>query len=383
MHRHVRCLATAAALALLPGATLLAQGGTPAAVTLPFTFSGTILGNYQYHTENSASSNPNGSFNKFDLERAYLTFAGPAGDRTSFRVTSDVFQQTNAANAAYYAGWVVRLKYAYLQYDYLKSADWNAFARVGIVHTVLIDHEENFWPRWISQTAVERAGLFSSADGGIATQLSMPNKMGAVYATITNGPGYASRETDHFKDYAARLTLTPLANSDAGIFKNLTISPWAYLGATASKFVAGGAGQVGPVGDGLKRDRYGVFAAIKDPAITVGGDFASMTQTFEGGANTLANPRTAIDSTGNLLSGFVVTKPTMWFGEKSSPFGVVARYDVVKPTGNAKYHVFIGGLTWDLSNKASISTDYQEELPDVGSSRAPLKVWWAHFVVNF
>src|SRR3569833_2938004 len=109
-------------------------------------FSGVVFGNYQYHTDAASKDQ-----NKFDVERAYLTFKMPAGDRASIRVTGDLFQQTASGNEAYYKGWVFRAKYAYLQYDYLKAAtpaDWNAVARIGLVHTMFIDHEENFWPRW-------------------------------------------------------------------------------------------------------------------------------------------------------------------------------------------------------------------------------------------
>ena len=226
-------------------------------------FSGVLYGNYQYHGEAA-----NKAQNSFNLERAYLTFRMPAGNRASIRITADVFQQTSSTNNAdaYYKGWVFRAKYAYLQYDYLQgktSADWSAVARAGLIHTMFIDHEETFWPRWLSLVPVERAGYFSSADAGVATIVTIPNKYGELYAAVTNGPGYASRETDRFKDYQARLTLTPLSASDVSYLRTFAIDGWVYRGAIASKFVNGGAGQVGPVGSGLDRNRWGVFAGIK------------------------------------------------------------------------------------------------------------------------
>src|ERR1043165_4510530 len=148
-------------LALLAASPLAAQ--TPAPAPPPINFSGVIYANYQYRTD-AAQKN----FNKFDLERTYLTFRMPAGDKASIRVTTDIFQQQNAANAGFYGGWVVRIKYAYLQYDYFKNADWSANARLGVVHTVVVDPEEQFFPRWLAQVALERAGYFSSADAGLA-----------------------------------------------------------------------------------------------------------------------------------------------------------------------------------------------------------------------
>ncbi|HEY3257655.1 MAG TPA: hypothetical protein VGJ64_02270, partial [Gemmatimonadaceae bacterium] len=164
----------------------------------PLDFSGILFANYQYRGD----AGPAKAQNKFDVERVYLTFRLPAGERTSVRITTDLFQQTTAGNDSYYRGWVVRAKYAYLQYNYLNGRNWKALARIGLLHTVFIDYDEQFWPRWISTTPTERAGYFSSADAGIATSVTLPRKMGELYATITNGPGYTSRETDRFKDYA-------------------------------------------------------------------------------------------------------------------------------------------------------------------------------------
>ena len=269
-----------------------------AVVSIPVDFSGVLYANFQYRGDKAAQSQ-----NKFDLERAYLTFRMPAGDRASIRITADVFQQTSGANNAdaFYKGWVVRAKYAYLQYDLIKSASWNANIRGGLVHTVVIDHVESFWPRWISQTPVERAGFFSSADAGVATLWTLPNKFGEFYATITNGPGYAARETDRFKDYAARLSITPLSGSSNKVIKTFALTGWTYIGAVASSFAAGGAGQVGQVGSSLPRTRSGVFAGVRDPRFSAGAEWDTRKDAKETGLNTLAAPRVEVDSTGRLL----------------------------------------------------------------------------------
>src|SRR3990170_2128965 len=217
---------------------------SPAPETPAFSFSGVLYANFQYRGD----ERPAKSTNKFDLERAYLTFRVPAGERASVRVTADVFQQQTTGSDAFYRGWVVRVKYAYLQYDFLKGRSWNGLARAGLVHNVVIEHVETFWPRWLSITPVERAGFFSSADGGIAASLSLPNKLGELYTTITNGPGYTSREIDRFKDYSARISLTPSAGGEI-FLKTSGVTGWTYRGAVGSRFVAGGAGQLGPVGN--------------------------------------------------------------------------------------------------------------------------------------
>ena len=358
----------------------------PAAkITIPLDFSGVVFGNYQYQ----GAAGPNKGQNKFDVERAYLTFKMPAGDRASIRITGDLYQQTTPGTSSYYKGWMLRAKYAYLQYDFLKAtkpSDWAFTSRIGLVHTMLIDHEENFWPRWMSLTPIERAGFFSSADAGIAGIVTLPNKMGELYTAITNGSGYASRETDRFKDYQARLTLTPLTASEMTYLRTFAIDGWVYRGALASKFVNGGAGEIGPIGSGLDRNRYGVFVGIRDPRLVVGVDYAQRQDGGDTGANTVASPRGVADSTGRLVAGYVVAKPFRMMDAKSSiPLGIVLRYDQVTPNTSTspKINTFIGGLSWDLNSKTSLSFDYQEATPANGAPVAPTKTYFMHWVANF
>jgi hypothetical protein len=377
-------LAPCALLAQQPADTTKPAAPPPAAtVSIPVDFSGVIYANFQYRGDAGAAK----STNKFDLERAYLTFRMPAGDRASIRITADVFQQATPPNDAFYRGWVVRAKYAYLQYDYLKSATgWNGLVRGGLLHNVVIDHVESFWPRWISQSPVERAGFFSSSDAGVATQLSFPNKFGELYATIVNGPGYTSRETDRFKDYAARLSLTPFSGSSNKVIKTFALTGWTYVGAVGSQFVAGGPGQVGTVGSSLPRTRAGIFAGVRDPRLSIGAEWDTRKDAREGGANTVLAPRVEIDSTGRLIAGFVTAKPFQLLNDKSTfPLGVIARWDRFKPntSTDAYINTVIGGLTWDLTKKTALSLDYQEQTPHSEAIAAATKTYFLHLVANF
>ena len=347
----------------------------------PVDFSGILFANYQYRGDRG----PQKSANKFDVDRAYLTFRMPAGDKLSIRITADVFQQTAPGSDSFYRGWVIRAKYAYLQYNFLNNADWKANARVGLLHTVFIDHDELFWPRWISTSPTERAGYFSSADAGIASTVSFPKKMGELYATITNGPGYTSREVDRFKDYAARLTFTPWAKDADNPLKSIDFSVWGYKGATASKFVDGGTGQVGRIGEALDRDRWGVHLGRLDPRLTAAVEYASRKEKGEIGANSVASPREVTDSTGTLFSAYALARPFPSRSGKPHPLSLMARWDRVNVNTDkdSKYDVAIAGLIWDLSSKVSMSLDYQENSPVEGNPIAPSKIWFAHFVARF
>jgi hypothetical protein len=350
-------------------------------VSIPVDFLGVLYANFQYQGAKGATK----SQNKFDLERAYLTFRMPAGDRASIRITADVFQQQTTGADAFYKGWVVRAKYAYLQYDYLKSGGWTGVARGGLIHNVVIDHIEQFWPRWISQTAIERSGFFSSADAGVGTLVTLPNKFGEFYANVVNGPGYTSRETDRFKDYAARLTITPLSGSSNKVIKTFAVSGWTYRGAIASAFAAGGAGQVGQIGSSLPRTRAGVFIGVRDPRLSAGFDWATRKDGFETGANTVLSPRAEVDSTRRLISGFATVKPFQLLNEQSFPLGLIGRWDRYKPSSGAPGYIntVIAGLTWDLNKKSALSLDYQEQTPKNGVIAATTKTYFLHMVANF
>ncbi|MDB4890660.1 MAG: hypothetical protein JWL61_2515, partial [Gemmatimonadetes bacterium] len=111
--------------------------------------------------------------------------------------------------------------------------------------------------------------------------------------------------------------------------------------------------------------------------------------------------RNKTETTGRLLSGYTVVRPFAFaHADGKSPFGLLARYDAVTPasstsgfvspgaplTDNA-YHVFIGGVFYDLSQKAQLALDYQEALNSSNSvGIAPptqSKTYYAHFIVNF
>lgn len=370
-------VATAQAAASQPDTAAAQKAKTP-----ELEFSGILFANWSYRTDRGARTQ-----NRFDVERAYLTFRMPAGDRASVRVTADVFQTSSAAGEAFYRGWAFRAKYAYVQYEARRGGgkDLSATARLGMLQTVAIEHVESFWPRWISRSATELNGFFQSADLGLAAHVGLPNRSGEIYATVTNGPGYSSRETDRFKDVAVRLTLTPFASS-SGLIKTTALSAWGYKGATASRFVSGGAGQVGAVAEGLQRDRWGVFAGVRDRRVTFGAELARRIEEGELGDNTPASPRAITDSTGTLLSAFAIVRPLEIANPGTrSPLAAVVRYDRFRFNDDAgpASRLIIAGLVWDLTSRVSMAADFQQSLPRDGAPGAPAKTWFAHFVAGF
>ncbi|HEX6251597.1 MAG TPA: hypothetical protein VFZ56_09215 [Gemmatimonadaceae bacterium] len=345
----------------------------PPADTPRVSISGVLFANYQYRVH------PAGGDNRFEVDRAYLTASGPLGERLSFRLTTDVFQQQrDTVNRS----WQVRVKYAYAQYAWSRSRDWPAWVRLGLLQTVFIEHDEAYWPRWLSSSPTDRHGFFSSADAGISTQIGLPRRTGEFYGTITNGPGFGSRETDRFKDYAARLSLTPFAARPDSPLRTLVLTAWGYRGAIASRFVSGGVDQVGPVGESLRRDRWGVFAAVAHPRITASMQYAVRRDEGEAGANTTVDPRIVTDSTGSLFAAYTVFRP---FPEMIRPLSIVARWDRVELHRglDRRHDLLIAGLIWTLNSRAALALDFQGTYPKEASLVAPVRTVFLHTTARF
>lgn len=384
----MRKIATLVAALLLPGSPLLAQSTT----VPPIDFSGVLFGNFSWRTDDAAKALTGGkALDRFDVGRAYLTFRMAAGERGSIRVTTDIFNQTPST---YYNGWTVRLKYGYFQYDFTKNlAGINGLAalgRIGMLHTVVIEHIEGFWPRFLGNAADETYFIWSSADVGAATLLTLPRKRGEIYVTAVNGSNYTSGETDRFKDFAARVSITPFAN-DSSFFRTLTISPWYSKGWTASQFVLGAPLQVGAVSDGLQRDRRGIFVGLKERRITGGAEFSQRVDDIETGLNTVVVSRAVTGRTGNLVSAFALVRPfEIKSTRKRSPFGLLGRFDSFdgnndQPTSaaNPESKFVVVGAFWDLNARSTFALDYQELKTTGAAATFPTKTLFLHWNVNF
>ncbi len=373
-------LALGVALSLAPLHVAAAQeGGERRGPEL----SGTIFAHYQYHVEEGRRGS-----NEFVLGRAYLTLRAPVGDRGSARLTSDLFRNGSE-------GYDLRVKYGYLQYELHRGS--GAFVRAGLLQTVMIEQEETFWPRWIAESPTDRFDFSSSADVGVSAGVELPWELGEAYLAITNGGGFqnVSRD-DRFKDYGVRVTLTPFAAQEGvGILRHLSVSPWYVKGDTASAFGPGRApsgiaeGDLGDIGSGRRRDRYGVLLGLGDPRLAVGLGVAEYRREEEGGANTAASPVVLTDRTSRLAAAFVAARPLeLLDAAYRIPLGVVLRYDRYEPEVDADgyVHFVVGGLTYDVSSRISLALDYQEQLARDGApvaEFAPSRTYFMHLVARF
>lgn len=342
-----------------------AQPATPApaatpTVSVPVEFSGLLFPQFVY---GGAKGNGTRSANQFQLERAYLTAKAKIGDRTTLRFTSDIYRPGGNN------GYTMRAKYAYVQYDYWTNGEGfmgtNGQVRLGMQQTLLNETEEAFWPRYVAKIAAERAGFFASADLGASTTLSF-NGVGELFAEVANGPGYATPENDRFKDYSARLTLTPFGGSMA---KGLVLAPWIYRGTVQSALQPA---------EGRKHDRAGIFAGYKAPAFMLGGDYEVSTNENERNA-----PGGVVteDRSGKVLSAYTQLKPfAMMSPTGNRTWGILLRWDQVSgDTGylpnNGDFPVvkgkfLVAGITHDVNSKLSWALDWQQQSPNGAAAPA-------------
>lgn len=378
--RHLRWIVVLALPSLLP-----AQGAAPAAsqqpTRPPFDFSSVVFGNFNMRSDSQARAQNGGrNSSRFDMGRAYLTFRFPLGERTSARVTTDIFQQAGS-------GYAVRLKYGYLQYDATRRlfgvTDLAALARIGMLHTVVIEHIETFWPRYLGNTAVELSGFFASADVGAAALATFPGRRGEAYLTVTNGTGYTVPENDRFKDVGLRVSLTPFSR-DSGVFRTLAITPWYYKGWNASAF----AGPPNSIPDGLRKDRWGLFVGSRHRKLTFGAELAQRMEEVETGP---VIARVVTDRTSQLVSGFAIVRPREWFGRTRSRFSIVARHDQFRldrsapiSAANPATRFTVLGASWDLTPSVTLTLDYQGLARQSGASSViPTDGWFLHWVATF
>jgi hypothetical protein len=346
----------------------------------PLQFSGVIFANYQY-----GGPKGNRSLNRFELERAYLNFRVNPADRFTVRVTADVFQQRDTTRDAYYRGWAMRAKYAYGQYEFYRgNRGMRANVRLGLLNTVVIDNDELAWPRGIATTVTDQLGFFSSADAGATMIVSLPDSTGEVYAGITNGSGYQSRELDRFKDYSVRVTYTPLLRTQTA-FRTVAISPWYSLGGRASDF-ARRRGTVAPVVDRRDKSRAGLLVTLRDPRLTIGAHAAWRFEQDESADTTRDVIPTVRDRTGRALSMYVIARPLAFTaGRTASPFSVLLRVDDYRPntTAPAGSRFTVAGVAYDINSRLSLTLDHQTQYPRAGATGADTKTWFAHVIANF
>ncbi|HTY12768.1 MAG TPA: hypothetical protein VMD02_01120 [Candidatus Omnitrophota bacterium] len=193
---------------------------------------GTIFFRWQKYTQN-----PGTAVNNFDVDRAYVDIkkglAGGANARitldvgrlgTSTTVTKGNAGETVTANSGTQQMFDF-LKYAYVELPVgipssLQFVPFELNAKLGLQQTVWIDWADKILNlRYIAKSFVDNEGLMSSADFGVGAfgKVTLPYLPDIEYqATVLNGAGYKSAETNAKKAVGVRLNTTAYDGGDLG-----------------------------------------------------------------------------------------------------------------------------------------------------------------------
>jgi hypothetical protein len=318
--------------------------------------SGVMYINYIYDVDDLGKGK---GFNRFDLERTYLTFESNIADKAKIKVTTDVYQNANSVSfkaedgskedntdaksvsvPSYYTGWSVRLKNAYVDLDLIPMTT----IRAGMIGTPWIPTVEKAWGyRFVKPTLTDALKLFSSADMGAAVIVKIPDGYGEFMLAVLNGTGYSKPEDNKYKDIVPRITLTPFPQD--AILKGLGVSGYYYLGKTAS-------------GDtSLDRTRLGAMLNFSYDFINIGGEFdTSKDQSLDKNSAT-------VDTNGSGFSAFGEVKFTKFLPAPLNNLGVLARFDSWDPntdTDDDGNSVILAGLTYNVVKNVRAVLDLQQ-----------------------
>jgi hypothetical protein len=174
------------------------------------------------------------NYNQFTLTRGYLTLEKKFLPNLGARMTVDITQDTTGGSKLN-GSYVARIKYLYAV---VKPADLGPFtemkSELGLGHIPWLDFEEHINPFRLQGTmAIERAGVFDSADAGASLMGNFGGKLedaksktgnshydgrfGSWHLGVYNGSGYHAVENNQNKVFEGRVTLRPLPDAVPGM----------------------------------------------------------------------------------------------------------------------------------------------------------------------
>ena len=345
-------LIIALGLCLVFSKTVLAQAQN----SIPITFGGSFFGNYSYTVQGIEGKD----FNKFDVERMYLTAKSQISENWKFQMTTDIYR--NSAAGTYYSGLAVRLKFAFADFT-----PWASLSiKAGMIPGPWNGAVETYWKfRGVAPTANDKYGYVQTADLGLSVTYSLPNKYGEIAGYIFNGDSFTAPESNKYKDLVLRASLVPFPGISE--LKTLTVGGYTFLGKNGAA--------------GLKKQRFGGMVGYSYNVVLVGAEYDSRT---DGVVN-------ATDVSGNVFSLFTEIKFPI--AELESKFSLLFRYDSCDPNDskdNDKINFFIAGLAWKVNEKVSFVLDRQVLMTDSKTMKSTAgtfldvdEKWFVHTILSF
>lgn len=319
-----------------------------------------VLGYVDYSAgETGKTGDKQDNYNKFSLTRGYLTIEKTIQSWLGARLTTDIHQDSDGS-------WLTRVKYLYGE---LRPNDLGLLtgmkAEIGQGHIPWLDFEEHVNPyRCQGTMAIERAGVFNSADLGVSIRGSFDGKLadakkrtgnshydgryGTWHVGLYNGSGYHASETNENKVVEGRLTVRPMPD----IVPGLQLS---YLGIYGE-----GNTVVAATGDSPDYVVNMGMISFEHPSLILTGQYF----TTEGNA-----AGTWVNSTNQALD----TVGYSFFGNYHLPvlerkLSIYGRYDHFDADDNndmaiasedATYDLYMGGLAYDIYKGNMVLLTYE------------------------
>jgi len=313
-------------------------------------------------------------FSRFLLTRGYVTFKMGLTTWMSVRVTMDLHQDESG-------DYKRRDKYFYAE---LSPKDWSIFtdlkSEIGLGHMPWLDFEEHINPyRCQGTMAVERAGVFNSADAGVSLRGYFGGKLtdaqtrtGSSYYTgkygswhvgVFNGGGYHASEENSNAVVEGRFTLRPVPDLVPGL-------QLSYLGI----YGKGNTNNDSVFQGNIPDYRIGLFyLSWQHPALMITAQYFASEGNAKG---TWINPATgdALMTAG--YSGFANWKIPGTNG-RWNLFGRYDRFDVDKDNvlaDQTAYDMYMGGVVFDFFHGNQIMLAYEKTTyeKDFGSKKGDL-----------
>jgi len=314
------------------------------------------------------------NYNRFTLTRGYFTVKKSAQSWFGVRITLDATQDNTG-------DFKVREKYLYAE---LKAEGTGPFtdlkSEIGMGHIPWLDFEEHINPyRCQGTMAIERAGVFNSADLGVSLSGNFSGKLqeakartgsssydghyGSWHIGIYNGGGYHAPENNINKTIEGRLTARPLPESAPGL--------------QLSYFTIRGKGNVIKTDSTIYPDYLVHLGMIsyENPRVTATGQIF-ITEGNAGGAWIDTTSGKELSTQG--VSVFANINTSL-LQDRLSVFG---RYDMFDAdtddliAGNTSYTMIFGGLAYDLYRGNLLlvtfeTTDYESDSGGKGKLPSP------------
>ncbi len=329
------------------------------AVELPSALKGLsvgMLGYLDYSAGRTAvSGDRSESYNRFTLTRGYFTVKKKIRPWLGARMTTDIHQESNG-------DWKTRLKYLYAEWKPRNAGLLTEMkSELGLGHIPWLDFEEHVNPYRVQGTmAIERAGIFNSADLGVSLRGNFGGRLsdaealtgnhhydglyGSWHFGLYDGGGYHASEKNNNKVLEGRVTVRPL--------------PAALPGLQLSWFGVYGDGNVAPVKGAVPDYRVNLgMISYEHPLVIVTAQY--FTTKGNAGGSLVDTQNKSLDAKGYSFFGRVKLPV---FDRRLALFG---RYDHFDPDDDGVistkggYRLADAGLSYDIYRGNRVLLTYE------------------------